>query len=54
MKNTRMIIGTHYRQATPRDEAQDFADALETDNPLMYLHGLGYDVSEARVHVANR
>lgn len=46
----RMIVGTHYRQATPRpDERQDEADALTHDDPLMYLHSLGYDVSEARV-----
>lgn len=46
----RMIVGTHYRQATPRpDERQDEADALTHDDPLMYLHSLGYDVSEARI-----
>lgn len=47
----KMIIGTHYTQADSwtRDYAADFETALKTENPLMFLHGLGYDVSEAKV-----
>lgn len=45
----RMIVGTHYTQVLPRYFGQDEVDALTHDDPLMYLHSLGYDVSEARV-----
>lgn len=49
MKTTMQIVGTRYTQASRRDQEKDFADALKHAEPLMYLHGLGYDCSEARV-----
>lgn len=45
----RVIEGTRYTQAADRDQSADFAAALGTANPLMHLHGLGYDCSSARV-----
>lgn len=52
MDTTRRICGERYTQATPRDRRADLAQALTqgTDyDALMYLHSLGYDVSQARV-----
>jgi hypothetical protein len=52
MTTTRIICGTHYTQAVARDQEADFAEALRGRSDydaLMYLHGLGYDCSQARV-----
>lgn len=52
----RIIAGTRYTQADAwtRDQEADFAEALKRPvayDALMYLHGLGYDVSRAKVQV---
>lgn len=52
MYATRRIVGERYTQVTQRDRQADLAAALTqgTDyDALMYLHALGYDVSQARV-----
>jgi hypothetical protein len=53
MARTRMIVGTKYTQADSwtRDQKADMAAALAQPkgSELMYLHGLGYDCSQARV-----
>ena len=49
MNTTRMIVGTRYTQAARRDQAADFTTALTNQNPLMYLHGLGYNCADARI-----
>jgi hypothetical protein len=52
MTTPRIICGTHTTQAVARDQEADFAEALRGRSDydaLMYLHGLGYDCSQARV-----
>ena len=46
-----VIAGASYHQADrlDRDQAADFAAALKTTDPLLYLWRLGYDCSQARL-----
>lgn len=48
---TKAIQGDRYTQADrlTRNRNADHLEALATDDPLMHLHGLGYDVSTASV-----